>query len=515
MNFARPVQQPVDQIRVPRFALPRPRHAKRTPEVQRQKAVGAGRLGHGAFVHVEHNHPVEVQRARFCQPHDLQPAVGFAQQVHPLLTQHASCHGADFSRGGHGAMRILQPLQHRQHRPEPPPSGGDPWHRTRGPILVVAGVHFAGHGFQASLQGACPQRERFEKGRGFFRPKRGELPHILRKTSGAQFFEVVCTHPSAVGFGQGVHGATHPRVVPLRPLNVVHDRMGVEGLKLFQPPRVGGGLEHGEHLVDKRQHGGLVHGQAHGHIQPVGVGWQGLEQGPQRAPVGQHHQGLVELLRREVGEDVAHMLGLQDGRCAAHHPNLGWLAGEGALDKRRVGASEFADEQPGLVVDVVHVGWVGVPEHRQPVGLVPGVEALPFGRAHGGQTCRKHVIHVQVSFPFREVPSQVGAGGQAVLPQAGVQLGVQCGQPSPLTLERFLVLRPRLLPKAPILDALDVGQVLKHLAHVGQFVVHGREIVQHHLGPRHKPVKRQGVLGRAHHPMQPHQDFQRVRSCPR
>ena len=301
----------------------------------------------------------------------------------------------------------------------------------------------------------------------------------------------------------------------MRPVNVMHDRVGVKSLELLQPPRVGSRFEHGEHLVDKRQHGGLVHGQAHRHVQPMGAGRQRLKQGAQRPPVGQHHQRLVELLWRQVGEDVAHILGLQDGRCAAHHPNLGRLAGEGALDKRRVGASEFADEQPGLVVDVVHVGGVSVPEHLQPVGFVPGVEALPFGRAHGGQTCRKHVIHVQESFPFREFPGQVGAGGQAVLPQVGVQLGVQFGQPSPLTLERFLVLRPRLLPKAPILDALDVGQVLKHLAHVGQFVVHGREIIQHHLGPRHKPVKRQGVLGRAHHPMQPHQYFQRVRSCPR
>ena len=209
------------------------------------------------------------------------------------------------------------------------------------------------------------------------------------------------------------------------------------------------------------------------------------------------------------------MLGLQDRGGAAHHLNVRRLAGDGALQKWRFGAPEFADEQPRFVVDVVHVRRVGVPKHRQPIGLVPSVEALPFGRAHGGQPCRKHVVHVQMSFSFRQFPGQVGTGGQAVLPQAGVQFGVQFRQPPPLTFKRLLVLRPRPFTKAPILDALDVGQVLEHLAHLGQFVVHGRKIVQHHLGPRHKPVKRQRVLRGAHHAMQPHQDLQRVRRRPR
>ena len=336
------------------------------------------------------------------------------------------------------------------------------------------------------------------------------MPYIERKILGAQFVEVVCTHPSAVGFGKGVHGAAHPRAVSVRSVNVVHDWVGVEGLELFQSPRVRGCFEHAEHLFDKRQHRSFMHGQAHGHVQSVGAWRQGLKQGSQCAPVRKHHQGLVELIWRQVGEDVSDMLGLEHSGCATHRTNLGRLAGKCALDKWCLRASEFADEQPSFVVDVVHVRGVGVPEHGQSVGLAPGVETSPFGRAHGGQTCGKHVVHVQMSFPFREPPGQVGTGGQAILPQAGMQLGIQFRQPPPLAFEGFLIFRPCLFPEAPVFDALDVGQVLEHISDLGQFVVHGGKIVEHHLGPRHKPVKWKDILGRAHHTMQPHQDFQGI-----
>ena len=125
------------------------------------------------------------------------------------------------------------------------------------------------------------------------------------------------------------------------------------------------------------------------------------------------------------------------------------------------------------------------------------------------------MVHVQPAFAFGHASRQVGPGGHAVLTQCFVQLLVHGGQATPLTLERFLVFRPRLLPKAPIFDALDVGQILEHRMHVGQFVVDGRKIAKHHGRPRHKPIKRQLGLSVVDKVVKTRQDFEGVGRRPR
>ena len=163
-------------------------------------------------------------------------------------------------------------------------------------------------------------------------------------------------------------------------------------------------------------------------------------------------------------------------------------------------------------MNVVHVARVAVPNQRQRPRFVPVLKASPFGLAHGGQTRRHHVVCIKPALSFSHPPRQVRPCGHAILLQRFVQLGIQRGQTAPLALKRFLVFRPRGFSKAPIFNALDIGQILEHFTHIRQLVIDGGKVREHHGGPGHKTVEGQFRLFRMHQLVEPRHHLEWIRS---
>ena len=78
------------------------------PQVEGKEAVRHGRLRHGAFVHVQHKHTLEIQRPRFCQAHHLKSLVGFAKQVDAFVPEQAFGHVANFLGCGEWLVGVLK-----------------------------------------------------------------------------------------------------------------------------------------------------------------------------------------------------------------------------------------------------------------------------------------------------------------------------------------------------------------------------------------------------------------------
>ena len=199
VNFARPVQQPWTKYAY----LARSLGPGMPSELRRSKGRNcrAGTFGARCLRSCRAQSPGRSPTRAFLSSPDLKPAVGFPQQSTRSWRSMRRAM-ARTSAAWHGAMRILQPLQHGQHRPEPPPSGGDPWHRTDATSSSSPAC--------TSLGGCCPPRRAtrgFEKGRGFFR-RSGRAASRLGQTLGRPVLRSRLHSPKRGGFWQGVHGAT-------------------------------------------------------------------------------------------------------------------------------------------------------------------------------------------------------------------------------------------------------------------------------------------------------------------
>ena len=520
VNLLGTVHQPVNQVRVARFPFPWARHVQGMAQVQGEEAVRHGRLGNDAFVHVEHEHPVKIQGTGFGQAHDLQPLVGFSQQVDAFLTKEPSCHDANLSGVGHRGVGVLEPLQHRQHRPEASPPRGDPRNFSVGVgrvvlRLVAFQIQRWRQGLHPLLQRQGPMAQGMEKSRRVVGFQSVQLGEVLRPSLGIVSKKVAGLDPRSVGFGQLVNGLSCAVAGVAWSRHMKHDRMGVKGLNVLEAPAGALRLKHDKEVLHKRHDRRFMEGDPHGHVDASRLPRKRLQQRAQAASVRENHQRAVELFGGQVAQDVPNVLGLADGGAAGHRMNLRGMRGQ--MPPRESGghASVLAHKQPRFIVHVVDVGCIGVPKDLQRPDFVPLLEAHPFGPAHGRQACGQHVVHVQSAFAFGHASRQVGPGGHAVLTQCVVQLLVHGGKPTPLTFKRFLVFGPRRLSKAPIFNPLDVGQILEHRMHIGQFVVDGCKIAKHHGRPRHKPIKRQLGLSVVDKVVKTRQDFEGVRRSPR
>ena len=118
----------MEQVGVTRLTFPRTRHAKGMPQIEGQEAVWHGRLRYGALVHVQHEHPFEVQCACLRQSHHLKALIGLAEEIDALISQQAFGHVSNFLGCGQRPVCVLQPFEHSHHRTEPPPACRNPRH---------------------------------------------------------------------------------------------------------------------------------------------------------------------------------------------------------------------------------------------------------------------------------------------------------------------------------------------------------------------------------------------------
>ena len=236
-----------------------------------------------------------------------------------------------------------------------------------------------------------------------------------------------------------VHGTTFSPALVLVAIGLMDHGVGVKSLDLLQPPAFAVRFQHTKQVLHKGLDRGFVEGQTHGHVDAVGLFWQGLKQRPQTAPIGKDDKGLVEFFGRQFGQCVSHVLGLADSRGTTNCIHHGRGFGQGGPWKRSLSVSVFPDEQSRFVVWVVHVTGISVPKDSERITFLPSLQTSPLCFAHGGQSSRKHMVHVHSVFAFSNTSGQLRSGGEPIALQRPMQFVVQAREPSPLTFKGLLI----------------------------------------------------------------------------
>ena len=280
-HLLRPVQQPVEVMRIDRFPTVPRRQAQGRPQVEGDEALETAGFGQRPFVAVEHDNPFEIKRPRLDDAHDLQPFFRLTPEVDARLIQHLKDQ----------IPHVPQPFKHPMLRLKPRARPHGLHHRP--PRCPHPRIHGVAPLIERPLDLPTPRFQRRQERPRFRHPQRGQPRQQGLHRPLLQCRHVLAPDPHPVP----------PRQLPqearcihrqIRSPQSLRHRVRKQRPHLVVPPLRPRPEDHPHDLLEEVGHRTLRPRQAHRHIHPSFPQVQALHQQRERLAIGQHYSGVVQ-----------------------------------------------------------------------------------------------------------------------------------------------------------------------------------------------------------------------------